>query len=139
MAEPSSSPASVEARAAALEAARLLADHKGEDTVVLDIGAVCSFADYFIITTARSSAHLAGLHGAAATLDAVPSEILPALWPALEVMPYAERFALIPSATRAYKRDGPVGLVSTVLGRVARRSVDLSASSLDMTRPFAPR
>jgi ribosome-associated protein len=41
--------------------ARLIADHKGEDTVVLDISAVSSIADYFIITTARSSAHLAGL------------------------------------------------------------------------------
>jgi len=56
MAGPSSS------RETALEAARLLSDHKGEETVVLAIGAVSSFADYFVITTARSSAHLAGLH-----------------------------------------------------------------------------
>ncbi len=55
MAGPSSS------REAALEAARLLVDHKGEDTVVLDISALASFADYFVITTARSSVHLAGL------------------------------------------------------------------------------
>ncbi len=48
-------------RETVLEAARLLTDHKGEDTVVLDIGDVCAFADYFVITTARSSAHLAGL------------------------------------------------------------------------------
>jgi len=44
-----------------MEAARLVADHKGEDTVVLDIAGVSSFADYFVITTARSSAHLSGL------------------------------------------------------------------------------
>jgi ribosome-associated protein len=56
MAAPSNS------RAIALEAARLLSDHKGEETVVLDISAISSFADYFVITTARSSAHLAGLH-----------------------------------------------------------------------------
>lgn len=43
------------------EAARLLSDHKGEDTVVLDIGGICSFADFFVITTARSSAHIDGL------------------------------------------------------------------------------
>ena len=49
-------------RDAALEAARLIADHKGEDTVVLDLSEISSIADYFIITTVRSSAHLAGLH-----------------------------------------------------------------------------
>ncbi len=49
-------------REAALEAARLIDEHKGEDTAVLDIGGVSSFADYFVISTARSSAHLAGLH-----------------------------------------------------------------------------
>ena len=48
-------------RDTALEAARLITDHKGEDTVVLDISGVCSFADFFVITTARSSAHLSGL------------------------------------------------------------------------------
>ena len=56
MAAPSSS------RDAALGAARLLAEHMGENTVVLDISAVSSFADYFVITTVRSTAHLAGLH-----------------------------------------------------------------------------
>ena len=48
-------------RETVLEAARLLCDHKGEDTVVLDITETCTFADFFLITTARSSAHLAGL------------------------------------------------------------------------------
>ena len=49
-------------REAAREAARLIADHLGEDTVVLDISGVSSFADFFVISTARSSAHLEGLH-----------------------------------------------------------------------------
>jgi ribosome-associated protein len=48
-------------RDAAFGAARLIADHKGEDTVVLDLSDVSPIADYFIITTARSSAHMAGL------------------------------------------------------------------------------
>jgi ribosome-associated protein len=41
--------------------ARFLEDHKGEDTVVLDLTGVSSLTDYFVITTARSSAHLTGL------------------------------------------------------------------------------
>ncbi len=45
----------------ALEAARLIADHKGDDTVVLDISDISAFADFFIISTARSSAHVQGL------------------------------------------------------------------------------
>jgi ribosome-associated protein len=48
-------------RDAAIACARLLSEHKGEDTVVLDISAQSSFADYFIITTARSAAHVTGL------------------------------------------------------------------------------
>ena len=48
-------------REMAFQAARVIADHKGEDTVVLDISDVSSIADFFVITTARSSAHLAGL------------------------------------------------------------------------------
>jgi ribosome-associated protein len=48
-------------RDAALRAARLIDDHKGEDTVVLDLSGVSTIADFFIITTARSAAHLAGL------------------------------------------------------------------------------
>ena len=48
-------------RDAVLKAARLIADHKGEDTVVLDISGVSPIADFFIIATARSGAHLAGL------------------------------------------------------------------------------
>jgi ribosome-associated protein len=48
-------------RDAAVACARLIEDHKGEDTVVLDISAVSSIADYFIISTARSATHLSGL------------------------------------------------------------------------------
>ncbi len=48
-------------REAALDAARLIEDHKGEDTVVLDISGVSGIADFFVIATARSTAHLAGL------------------------------------------------------------------------------
>jgi ribosome-associated protein len=48
-------------RDAALAAARCIDDHKGEDTVVLDISGVSTIADFFIIATARSAAHLTGL------------------------------------------------------------------------------
>jgi ribosome-associated protein len=48
-------------REAAVQAARLITEHKGEDTVLLDIGGVSTIADYFIISTARSGAHMAGL------------------------------------------------------------------------------
>jgi len=44
-----------------LATARLINDHKGEDTVVLDITGTCAFADFFVIATARSSTHLSGL------------------------------------------------------------------------------
>jgi ribosome-associated protein len=49
------------ARERAREVARLLEDHKGEDTVLLDLRAATTLTDYFVITTARSSAHLSGL------------------------------------------------------------------------------
>ncbi len=48
-------------REAVLAAARLIADHKAEDVVVLDISGVSAIADFFVIATARSSAHLGGL------------------------------------------------------------------------------
>ncbi len=48
-------------RETALAVARLLDGHKAADTVVLDLAGVSSVADYFVIATARSSAHLAGL------------------------------------------------------------------------------
>jgi ribosome-associated protein len=48
-------------REAAAAVARFLEDHKAEDTVVLDLTRITTLTDFFVITTARSSAHLAGL------------------------------------------------------------------------------
>ena len=48
-------------RETALEMARLLEEGKGEDTVVLALGELSSFTDYFLIATVRSSVHLSGL------------------------------------------------------------------------------
>jgi ribosome-associated protein len=45
------------------ELAGRLEEHKGEETVILDLTAECSFTDYFIITTAQSGRHLASLVG----------------------------------------------------------------------------
>ena len=58
---PATSGALDEAGACAL--ARLLADHRCENPVVLDIGAVSDVADYFVIATVRSSTHLTGVYG----------------------------------------------------------------------------
>jgi ribosome-associated protein len=41
--------------------ARLLADHKGGDVLVLDLGAQAGWTDFFVIATASSGAHLRGL------------------------------------------------------------------------------
>lgn len=41
--------------------AQLLDDHRAEETVALDVREVCSFADYFVITTVTSQGHLRGL------------------------------------------------------------------------------
>jgi ribosome-associated protein len=56
MAEPSNS------REAAVAAARLIDDHKGEDTVVLDLNGSTTIADFFVIATVHSTTHMAGLH-----------------------------------------------------------------------------
>jgi len=48
-------------RGVALEVARTLEEHLAEDTVVLFVGEVSSIADYFVITTVRSSTHLRSL------------------------------------------------------------------------------
>ena len=45
----------------AIAIARLLDEHKCADTAVLDLAGVCAVADYFVITTVRSSSHLTGL------------------------------------------------------------------------------
>jgi len=36
-------------------------DNKAEDLVVLDVKSMCSFADYFVIMSGRSSRHVKGL------------------------------------------------------------------------------
>jgi ribosome-associated protein len=46
---------------AALAVAETLSDHQARDTLVIDIADVCSFADYFVITTVNSTGHLRGL------------------------------------------------------------------------------
>ena len=57
-------------RETALAVARLLDSHKAAATVVLDLDGVSTIADFFVIATARSSAHLAGLaRELAAALD----------------------------------------------------------------------
>ncbi len=50
MEEPASS------REKARAVAHMLEEHKGEDTVILDLTHVSSFTDYFVITTAQSKA-----------------------------------------------------------------------------------
>jgi ribosome-associated protein len=41
--------------------AQLLDEHRAGDTVALDVREICSFADYFVITTVTSQGHLRGL------------------------------------------------------------------------------
>ena len=48
----------------ALEIAKLMDDGKGKDVTVLDISALNSWTDYFIIVTVSSSAHWQGLYKA---------------------------------------------------------------------------
>jgi ribosome-associated protein len=48
-------------RETALAVARFLDGHKADGTVVLDLAGVSPIADFFVIATARSAAHLAGL------------------------------------------------------------------------------
>jgi ribosome-associated protein len=44
-----------------IEVAHLLEEHKADNTVVMDVSEICSFTDYFVITTVRSQAHLRGI------------------------------------------------------------------------------
>ncbi len=46
---------------AALALATLLADHNGENVIVLDVSIQAGWTDRFVIATATSSAHLRGL------------------------------------------------------------------------------
>ncbi len=48
-------------RDAAIALGKLLADYKGENVMVLDVSGTNTWADYFIIATASSSAHSRGL------------------------------------------------------------------------------
>ncbi|MBN2049511.1 MAG: ribosome silencing factor [Spirochaetales bacterium] len=41
--------------------AKLLEEHRGTDVLALDLRAVCSWTDYFIITTTSSQTHVKGI------------------------------------------------------------------------------
>ncbi len=45
-----------------IDASQVLSHHDGEDTLAIHVAEVCSFTDFLVITTARSTAHLRGLH-----------------------------------------------------------------------------
>ncbi|MBN1646845.1 MAG: ribosome silencing factor [Spirochaetales bacterium] len=45
----------------AMDIARIIDDHKGENTLVLDVHELCSWTECFIITTIRSQGHLKGV------------------------------------------------------------------------------
>ena len=44
-----------------MDIARIIEDHKGENTIVLDVHERCSWTDCFVITTIRSHGHLKGM------------------------------------------------------------------------------
>ncbi len=44
-----------------IELAKLLDEHNGKDTVVLDIHEQSSWTDYFVISTVNSQAHMRGI------------------------------------------------------------------------------
>jgi ribosome-associated protein len=48
-------------KAAALELAALIKDHRGESVIVLDLRDMNYWTDFFVIATVASSAHLQGL------------------------------------------------------------------------------
>jgi ribosome-associated protein len=49
------------AAAKAMDIARLIDEHKGRDTIVLDMRGLNSWTDFFILSTVTSSTHLKGL------------------------------------------------------------------------------
>jgi ribosome-associated protein len=51
----------VKSKETAIDIGKLCEDHKGENTIVLYIGDICSWTDFFVITTVRSQAHALGL------------------------------------------------------------------------------
>ena len=54
--------ATLNSRDLAEKTARFIAEHKGQDTVVLSIREQSSFTDFFVITTVTSDAHMRGLY-----------------------------------------------------------------------------
>lgn len=52
---------STEIRDDVLACAKALADHNGGATLVMDLSGISSWTDYFIVTTATSTAHMRGL------------------------------------------------------------------------------
>jgi len=49
------------AKSSVLRIAALLEEHRGEDVVVLSVGEMIAWTDFFVICTVRSAAHLKGL------------------------------------------------------------------------------
>ena len=49
----------------------LLSDHQAEDIVMLDIGQIASFADYFVIATAQNPRHMNAQIGRASCRERV--------------------------------------------------------------------
>ena len=52
---------STDIREAAFGCASFLASHNGAETVILDLGKLSTWTDFFIVTSATSSTHLRGL------------------------------------------------------------------------------
>ncbi len=51
----------VKTKEAAIEVARLIDEHRGENTVVIDVSGQSSWTDYFVISTINSFGHLKGI------------------------------------------------------------------------------
>ncbi|GAB1457420.1 MAG: ribosome silencing factor [Spirochaetia bacterium] len=52
---------SIDVQQAVVSCAKMLADHNGGDTIVLDFRKLSTWTDFFIVTSATSSTHLKGL------------------------------------------------------------------------------
>ncbi len=51
----------LDSKAFAYQVAQILADHNARDVLVMDIAETAGWADYFVIATSTSSAHMRGL------------------------------------------------------------------------------
>ena len=51
----------VKSKEAALDIARVIHEHRGEDTIVIDVSEQSSWTDYFVISTVNSVGHLKGV------------------------------------------------------------------------------